>query len=169
MLNSNDNTSTSEDLLAAVLINNNISTSDDLLAAELINNNLSTLEDLPAAEFINNNASTSEDSASTAGTPVLLVALEGEAVDRKKKRFVARNMWKYGRRRRIWIENSMLFMPKKEGNIKEQREHAAQNLKRSAEKMKDTSSKKFKVVLMSSTILIDVSKVDKKFIRCKQL
>ncbi|KAF2893596.1 hypothetical protein ILUMI_12578 [Ignelater luminosus] len=83
----NNNTSTSEDLPAAAVINNNASTSEDLTAAELINNNVSTSEDLPAAEFINNNASTSEDPTSTANTPVVLVASEGEAVDREEKAF----------------------------------------------------------------------------------
>ncbi|KAF2883575.1 hypothetical protein ILUMI_22593 [Ignelater luminosus] len=58
-------------------------------------------------------------------------------------------------------EERYTIYAKKEGNIKEQREHAAQNLKRSAGKMKDTSSKKFKDVLVSSTILIDVPKVDR--------
>ncbi|KAF2904823.1 hypothetical protein ILUMI_01350 [Ignelater luminosus] len=65
----------------------NTSTAEDLPAAELINNNVSTSEDLPAAQFINNNASTSEDPASTARIPVLLVASEGEAVDREEKAF----------------------------------------------------------------------------------
>ncbi|KAF2882950.1 hypothetical protein ILUMI_23221, partial [Ignelater luminosus] len=48
------------------------------------NDTSATSENLPAIELINNNASTSEDPALTARTPVLLVASEGEAVDRRK-------------------------------------------------------------------------------------
>ncbi|KAF2893760.1 hypothetical protein ILUMI_12415 [Ignelater luminosus] len=134
--------------------NGNASTSEDLPAAELINNNVSTLEDLPAVELINNNASASEDAASTARTPVLLVAPEGKAVDREEKAFcVVCGMKSTGTHlvsRKIWVEN---IYARKKG--------APHNLKRFAEKMKDTSSKKFKDVLVGSTVLIDVPKVDR--------
>ncbi|CAG5053588.1 unnamed protein product [Parnassius apollo] len=53
------------------------------------------------------------------------------------------------------------YYSKKEENIKKQREDVSQNLKRSADKMKETCSKKFKDVFVGSTVLIDVPKVDK--------
>ncbi|KAF2902376.1 hypothetical protein ILUMI_03809 [Ignelater luminosus] len=124
-----------------------------LSAAKLINNT-STLENLPAVELINN-ASTSENLASIARTPVLLDASEGEAVDREEKlHAICRNtVAEEGYGSRI-----LCYIYPKEGNIKKQRKRAPQNQKRSAEKMKDTSSNKFKDVLAGSTVLIHIPK-----------
>ncbi|KAF2894663.1 hypothetical protein ILUMI_11509 [Ignelater luminosus] len=109
----------------------------------------------------------------------MLFASEGEAVDRKKTFCVVCGMESTGTHLCDISKNPvhavcgrtvaekghgsriLCYLCQKEGNIKEQREHAPQNKKGFAEKMKDNSSKKFKDLLVGSTVLIDVPKVDR--------
>ncbi|KAI4463133.1 proteasome inhibitor [Holotrichia oblita] len=55
----------------------------------------------------------------------------------------------------------LCYLCQKEESIKDQRENAAKHLIRSAEKMKEVSLKKFKDVVVDSTVLVDVPKVDR--------
>jgi len=52
----------------------------------------------------------------------------------------------------------LCYLCQKEESIKDQKENAAKHLKRLAEKMKEVSLKKFKDVLVNSTVLVYVDR-----------
>lgn len=182
------NASTSNDSSIVKSTNNNAFMSHDLPVSDSLTKKTLNLEDLPEIksislsttrqlEPVNNYTSTP---ASTGKTSVVLLASKGEAaVSDNKACCVVCGMESTGAHSCNICKNPvhaicgntvgeekygskiLCYLCAKEESIKDQRENAAKYLKKLAEKMKEVSSKKFKDVLVDSTVLVDVPKVDR--------